>query len=75
MVDIFGVFQEGDFSLVLFYLAFAFIVLFIFNVMAHRFCSKMEMNEMRAKKVYKMINMIMVVMLVCSYLRVLNMAV
>ncbi|MHA6251640.1 hypothetical protein [Oceanobacillus sp. CAU 1775] len=61
--------------MVLFYLAFAFIVLFVFNIMAHKFCTKMEMNELKAKKVYKTINTIMVIMLVCSYLRVLNMAV
>jgi len=35
----------------------------------------MELNDKKAKKVYKMINIIMVTMLICSYLRVLNMAI
>ncbi|WP_405103310.1 hypothetical protein [Oceanobacillus sp. FSL H7-0719] len=61
--------------MLIFYLIFAFIVLFIFNTMAYSFCRKMELNELRSKKVYKVINMIMVTMLVCSYLRILNVAV
>lgn len=61
--------------MIIFYLIFAVIVLLIFNTMAYHFCKKMELNEMRSKKVYKVINMIMVAMLVCSYLRILNVAV
>lgn len=59
----------------IFYLIFAFIVLLIFNTMAYKFCKKMELNELRSKRFYKVINMIMVTMLVCSYLRILNVAV
>ncbi|MCM3739574.1 hypothetical protein M3210_04750 [Oceanobacillus luteolus] len=61
--------------IIIFYGVFAFIVLSIFNTMTHSFCQRMELNEMRTKKVYKVINMIMVTMLVCSYLRILNVAV
>jgi len=60
--------------LIILYLIFAFIVLFIFNTMSHNFCLKMEMNELKTKKFYKVINIIMVIMLVCSYLRTLNVA-
>ncbi|MCF3942028.1 hypothetical protein [Oceanobacillus alkalisoli] len=59
----------------IFYLFFAFIVLLIFNTMTYNFCRKMELNELKSKRVYKVINMIMVTMLVCSYLRILNVAV
>ncbi|GGN60650.1 MULTISPECIES: hypothetical protein [unclassified Oceanobacillus] len=59
----------------IFYLFFAFIILLIFNTMTYNFCRKMELNELKSKRVYKVINMIMVTMLVCSYLRILNVAV
>ncbi|GLO65594.1 hypothetical protein AQ616_11045 [Oceanobacillus sp. E9] len=61
--------------MVIFYMVFAFIVLLIFNTLTNAFCIKMELSQKKQLKVYRVINMIMVALLVCSYLRVLNVTV
>ncbi|BAC13105.1 hypothetical conserved protein [Oceanobacillus iheyensis HTE831] len=62
-------------AMVIFYMVFAFIVLIIFNSLTNAFCIKMELSQKKQLKVYRVINMIMVALLVCSYLRVLNVTV
>ncbi|GIO21630.1 hypothetical protein [Oceanobacillus sp. J11TS1] len=59
----------------IFYIIFGFIVLLIFNVMTTAFCIKMELSKQKQKRMDRVTNMTLVAMLVCSYLRVLNVAV
>ncbi|CDO02744.1 hypothetical protein BN988_01219 [Oceanobacillus picturae] len=54
------------------YLLFAAFVLFIFNSLTDRFCKKMEMEILKQRKVFRTINIMILILLVCSYLRVLN---
>lgn len=69
-------FQEGAYiEMVIFYIVFAFIVLTIFNTMTTAFCIKMELSQQKQARMYRVINMILVTMLVCSYLRILNVTV
>ncbi|OZU87919.1 hypothetical protein CIL03_14550 [Virgibacillus indicus] len=51
---------------------YAFVVLLIFNILTHKFCVKMEMEKLKQNKVFRVINIMIVILLVCSYLRVLN---
>ncbi|MFC4024526.1 hypothetical protein [Oceanobacillus longus] len=59
----------------IFYMIYAFIVLVIFNFLISKFCVKMQLDKTKQAKNFRVINMIMVALLVCSYLRVLNVAV
>ncbi|MBP2076661.1 hypothetical protein J2Z64_000873 [Oceanobacillus polygoni] len=61
--------------MIIFYMCFAFIVLLIFNTLTKSFCTKMQMDIHKQAKIFRVINMIMVALLVCSYLRVMNVTV
>lgn len=61
--------------MIIFYLIYAFIILMIFNFLIGKFCVKMQFDQSKQAKNFRVINMIMVTLLVCSYLRVLNVAV
>ncbi len=61
--------------MMIFYMIFAFIVLVIFNFLTKTFCIKMQLDKAKQAKNFRVINMIMVALLVCSYLRVINVAV
>lgn len=63
------------YNMAIFYIIFGFIVLLIFNVMTTAFCIKMELSKQKQKRMDRVTNMTLVAMLVCSYLRVLNVAV
>ncbi|PAV29301.1 hypothetical protein CIL05_12970 [Virgibacillus profundi] len=56
----------------IFFIVYAFVILLIFNFMTHKFCLKMEMEALKQNKFFRVINIIIVILLVCSYLRVLN---
>ncbi|WP_080874079.1 hypothetical protein [Oceanobacillus timonensis] len=59
----------------IFYIIFGFFVLLIFNVMITALSTKMEMSKQKSQRMDRVTNMILVAMLVCSYLRVLNVTV
>ncbi|WP_430787829.1 hypothetical protein VBD025_17480 [Virgibacillus flavescens] len=56
----------------IFYLIYALFVIFIFNSLTHQFCLKMELNQKKQSTVYRTINMMIMVLLITSYIRVLN---
>ncbi|MFD1414178.1 hypothetical protein [Oceanobacillus jeddahense] len=59
----------------IFYIIFGFFVLLIFNVMISALSTKMELSKQKSERMDRVTNMILVAMLVCSYLRVLNVTV
>ncbi|ASN06593.1 hypothetical protein [Virgibacillus necropolis] len=54
------------------YVFYALFVLLIFNSLTHQFCLKMEMNQKKQSTVFRVINLMIMVLLVSSYIRVLN---
>ncbi|XKF64899.1 hypothetical protein LG329_15160 [Virgibacillus necropolis] len=54
------------------YVLYALFVLLIFNSLTHQFCLKMEMNQKKQSTVFRAINLMIMVLLVSSYVRVLN---
>lgn len=54
------------------YIIYALIILLIFNTLTHMFCLKMEMNQKKQSTVYRAINMMIMILLISSYVRVLN---
>ncbi|ASK60872.1 hypothetical protein CFK37_00935 [Virgibacillus phasianinus] len=54
------------------YVFYALFVLFIFNSLTYQFCLKMEMNSKKQSTVFRAINMMIMVLLVSSYVEVLN---
>ncbi|MFZ3577315.1 hypothetical protein [Virgibacillus sp. DJP39] len=54
------------------YLFYALFILLIFNSLTHLFCLKMEMNQKKQSSVFRVINVMIMVLLVSSYVRVLN---
>ncbi|GEN85673.1 hypothetical protein MKY30_16760 [Oceanobacillus sp. FSL W8-0428] len=59
----------------IFYIIFGFFVLLIFNVMISAICTKMELSRQKSERMDRVTNMILVAMLVCSYIRILNVTV
>ncbi|WP_152654899.1 hypothetical protein [Oceanobacillus sp. CFH 90083] len=59
----------------IFYIIFGFFILLIFNVMISALSAKMELSKQKSERMDRVTNMILVAMLVCSYLRVLNVTV
>ncbi|HLS09774.1 hypothetical protein [Lentibacillus sp.] len=51
---------------------YAIFVLFIFNSLTHQFCTKMEMKERKQSSMFRVINIMILVLLVSSYVKVLN---
>lgn len=51
---------------------FALFVLFIFNSLTHQFCHKLEMNQKKQSAMFRLINISVLILLVSSYVRVLN---
>ncbi|WP_284139500.1 MULTISPECIES: hypothetical protein [unclassified Virgibacillus] len=56
----------------IFFLIYALFILLIFNSLTHRFCIKMEMNQSKQEKVFRTINILIFILLVTSYVEVLN---
>ncbi|TCT23657.1 hypothetical protein EDD68_10667 [Melghiribacillus thermohalophilus] len=53
------------------FVPFALFILFIFNAMTYRFCTKAEMSNERQIKVFRTINVSITILLISSYLEVL----
>ncbi|WP_096270360.1 hypothetical protein [Paucisalibacillus globulus] len=58
--------------MIIIFLFYAFIILFIFNTLADKFCTKLEMNAAKQARVFRVINIMMLILLVSSYIKVLN---
>ncbi|MDQ0159923.1 hypothetical protein [Alkalibacillus salilacus] len=56
--------------MLLFYVPFALFIFYAFNTMAQKFCTKSEMSNEKSTKVYRMINISMLVLLISSYYEV-----
>lgn len=54
------------------YVFYALFVLIIFNSLTYQFCLKMEMNQKKQSTAFRTINLMIMVLLVSSYVRVLN---
>jgi hypothetical protein len=54
------------------FLVYAFIILFIFNSLADKFCKKLEMNATKQANVIRITNIMILILLVSSYVKVLN---
>ncbi|MCT1903199.1 hypothetical protein [Oceanobacillus sojae] len=59
----------------IFYIIFGFFILLIFNVMISAICTKMGLSRQKSERMDRVTNMILVAMLVCSYIRILNVTV
>lgn len=51
---------------------YAIFVLLIFNSLAHQFCTKMELKEKKQSSMFRVTNIMILVLLVSSYVKVLN---
>ncbi|SFD36680.1 hypothetical protein SAMN05216238_10113 [Lentibacillus persicus] len=51
---------------------YAILVLLIFNSLTQQFCTKMEMKEKKQSSMFRVINIMVLILLVSSYVRVLN---
>ncbi|MFD2761063.1 hypothetical protein [Lentibacillus juripiscarius] len=51
---------------------YAVFVLLIFNSLTHQFCMKMEMKEKKQSTMFRVINIMVLILLVSSYMKVLN---
>lgn len=58
--------------MIIIFLIYAFIILFIFNSLTDKFCKKLEMNATKQANVFRVINIMMLILLVSSYVKVLN---
>ncbi|GEN45758.1 hypothetical protein J2R98_001484 [Alkalibacillus filiformis] len=53
--------------MLLFYVPFAIFIFYAFNSMTQKFCTKSEMSNEKSAKVYRTINISMLVLLISSY--------
>lgn len=51
---------------------YALFILLIFNSLTHQFCTKMELKERKQSTMFRVINIMILVLLVSSYVRVLT---
>lgn len=58
--------------MIIIFIFYALVVLLIFNSLTNRFCLKMEMNQHKQSRVYRMINIMILILLVSSYVKVTN---
>nr|WP_223155066.1 hypothetical protein [Alkalibacillus aidingensis] len=56
--------------MLLFYVPFAIFILYSFNSMTKKFCTKSEMSSEKSNKVYRTINISMLILLISSYYEV-----
>ncbi|WP_027963844.1 hypothetical protein [Halalkalibacillus halophilus] len=56
--------------MLLFYVPFAIFVLWAFNSMTQKFCTKSEMSSEKSSRVYRTINVSMLILLISSYYEV-----
>ncbi|GIO25682.1 hypothetical protein [Ornithinibacillus bavariensis] len=58
--------------MIIIFLFYALIILFIFNTMTEKFCAKLEMNAKKQANVFRVTNIMILILLVSSYVSVLN---
>ncbi|WP_010093727.1 hypothetical protein [Ornithinibacillus scapharcae] len=58
--------------MIIFFLFYALIILFTFNTLTDKFCKKLEMNAAKEAKVFRFTNIMILILLVTSYVKVLN---
>ncbi|TXL63986.1 hypothetical protein FHP05_09855 [Cerasibacillus terrae] len=51
---------------------YGFIILFIFNALTYKFCTKLKLTKYRQDKMFRFTNIIVLILLVTSYVKVLN---
>ncbi|WP_347861240.1 hypothetical protein U0355_11195 [Salimicrobium sp. PL1-032A] len=51
---------------------FALVVLFIFNSLTHSLCLKTKMEKEKQSRVFRTINILITILLISSYVEVLN---
>ncbi|MBP1947333.1 hypothetical protein J2Z82_000256 [Virgibacillus litoralis] len=51
---------------------YAVFILLVFNSLTHQFCMKMEMKEKKQSTVFRVINIMVLILLITSYVKVLN---
>lgn len=56
----------------LIFLIYGFIILVIFNSLTDKFCKKLEMNDNKQATVFRFTNIMILILLVSSYIKVLN---
>ncbi|MUV36599.1 hypothetical protein JNUCC1_00402 [Lentibacillus sp. JNUCC-1] len=57
------------------FLVYAFVVFFIFNTLTQNFCLKMELKPAKQKTFFRFINIMILILLLSSYVRVINVTV
>ncbi|WP_217586017.1 hypothetical protein [Lentibacillus saliphilus] len=57
------------------FLLYALIVFSIFNVLTHNFCIKMEMKPAKQETVFRFMNIMILILLLSSYVKVMNVTV
>ncbi|MEN2767722.1 hypothetical protein [Ornithinibacillus xuwenensis] len=58
--------------MIIIFLLYASIILFIFNSLTDKFCKKLEMNAAKQANVFRVTNIMILILLVSSYVKVLN---
>ncbi|RYG72860.1 hypothetical protein EU245_08615 [Lentibacillus lipolyticus] len=51
---------------------YAVFILLIFNSLTYQFCMKMEMKERKQSTMFRVINVMILILLVSSYMKVMN---
>ncbi len=65
-------FVKGVYRMSILFPVYAVFILLIFNSLTHQFCMKMEMKERKQSTVFRVINIMVLVLLITSYVKVLN---
>ncbi|MBU6081631.1 MULTISPECIES: hypothetical protein [Allobacillus] len=58
--------------MIYFYIGFAVFIFYSFNSLTHKFCTKSEMSAEKSSKVYRTINVSMLILLFSSYYEVFH---
>lgn len=62
----------GDFRMMVFFPIYAVIVLFIFNLLTEKLCLNLEIEKVKRTGVFRLINTMILILLLSSYLKILN---
>lgn len=54
------------------FVAYALLILYIFNSLTYQYCLKLEMNQKKQATVFRFTNIMILILLVSSYVKVLN---
>nr|WP_253286886.1 hypothetical protein [Virgibacillus sp. MSJ-26] len=54
------------------FVAYALLILYIFNSLTQQYCLKLEMNQTKQATVFRFTNIMILILLVSSYVKVLN---